>query len=193
MAFKITARTLLELGAELISSDSIAFYELIKNPFDADSPRVEINVIVRIPYREYEVHHELLTAELKKESFAAGSKILYVEKLSREHIEGFRCNGSITTKTSKPRLILLRNLNGLCTILEKANFIQINDTGHGMTLIDLQEKYLTIGTRSRYQEKRKPSAKSGDRLSSEKKGIGRLSVMRLRMDSASRKYNCRRK
>ena len=33
--FKVTARTVLELGSELISSDVIAFYELIKNGFDA--------------------------------------------------------------------------------------------------------------------------------------------------------------
>ena len=32
--FKITARTVLELGSELISSDIIAFYELIKNGFE---------------------------------------------------------------------------------------------------------------------------------------------------------------
>jgi len=33
--FRIAARTVLELGSELISSDIIAFYELIKNGFDA--------------------------------------------------------------------------------------------------------------------------------------------------------------
>jgi hypothetical protein len=35
--FRITARTVLELGSELISSDIIAFYELIKNAFEAKS------------------------------------------------------------------------------------------------------------------------------------------------------------
>ena len=39
MAFKVAARTILQLGSELISSDSIAFYELIKNGFDAGSNR----------------------------------------------------------------------------------------------------------------------------------------------------------
>ncbi len=34
MPFKVTARTILQLGGELISSDGIAFYELIKNAFD---------------------------------------------------------------------------------------------------------------------------------------------------------------
>ena len=33
--FKVSARTVLELGSELISSDIIAFYELVKNSFDA--------------------------------------------------------------------------------------------------------------------------------------------------------------
>src|SRR5262249_12554425 len=50
MAFKIAARTLLHLGAELISSDAVALYELIKNAFDAGSKRgVTIQVTVRIP------------------------------------------------------------------------------------------------------------------------------------------------
>lgn len=30
--FRVSARTVLQLGAELISSDGITFYELIKNP-----------------------------------------------------------------------------------------------------------------------------------------------------------------
>ena len=50
MAFKIAARTILHLGAELISSDAIAFYELIKNAFDAGSKRVRIAVIVRLSH-----------------------------------------------------------------------------------------------------------------------------------------------
>ena len=37
MSFRVAARTLLHLGAELISSDAVAFYELIKNGFDAGS------------------------------------------------------------------------------------------------------------------------------------------------------------
>lgn len=50
MAFKITARTVLELGSELISSDIIAFYELIKNAFDAgtsDGAVITFDVVLR--------------------------------------------------------------------------------------------------------------------------------------------------
>ena len=48
--FKICARTVLELGAELISSDVIAFYELIKNAFDAKSStgaEIRFEIILR--------------------------------------------------------------------------------------------------------------------------------------------------
>ncbi len=48
--FKITARTVLELGSELISSDIIAFYELIKNGFDAGTKsgiEIEFNIVLR--------------------------------------------------------------------------------------------------------------------------------------------------
>jgi len=42
--FKVNARTVLELGSELISSDIIAFYELIKNAFDAKSELVPMSI-----------------------------------------------------------------------------------------------------------------------------------------------------
>src|SRR4051794_5208334 len=50
MSFKVAARTLLHLGAELISSDTLALQELIKNAFDAGSRRVTVDVMVRVPY-----------------------------------------------------------------------------------------------------------------------------------------------
>ena len=37
MSFKFAARTILELGKELISSDEVALHELIKNAVDAKS------------------------------------------------------------------------------------------------------------------------------------------------------------
>ena len=50
MSFRVSARTIIQLGAELISSDAVALLELIKNAFDAGSQRVTIEVVVRIPY-----------------------------------------------------------------------------------------------------------------------------------------------
>ena len=37
VAFRVAARIILELGDELISSDSVALYELVKNSIDAGS------------------------------------------------------------------------------------------------------------------------------------------------------------
>lgn len=48
MAFRFAARTLLELGRELISSDHVALYELIKNGIDAGSASVSIECSVII-------------------------------------------------------------------------------------------------------------------------------------------------
>ena len=52
--FKIKARTVLELGSELISSDIIAFFELIKNSFDAGTKNgVEIRFKIVLGLRAY--------------------------------------------------------------------------------------------------------------------------------------------
>lgn len=50
MAFRIQARTILQLGAELISSDAVAFYELIKNAFDAGTKMVRIRIDCLLPH-----------------------------------------------------------------------------------------------------------------------------------------------
>ena len=49
MAFTISARTILELGKELISSDDVALYELIKNAIDAGSTLTKIHVQAILP------------------------------------------------------------------------------------------------------------------------------------------------
>ena len=51
--FKINARMLLELGAELISSDGVALYELIKNSVDAGAKTVKIQIFNALRHSEY--------------------------------------------------------------------------------------------------------------------------------------------
>ena len=52
--FKVMARSVLELGSELISSDVIAFYELIKNSFDAGTKNgVDIQFQIVLGLRTY--------------------------------------------------------------------------------------------------------------------------------------------
>src|ERR1700761_3216121 len=54
MNFRVSARTILHLGSELISSDGITFYELIKNSLDARSPEVRVDVLYRLEHRVYD-------------------------------------------------------------------------------------------------------------------------------------------
>ena len=72
----------------------------------------------------------------------------------------------------------------LARLLDEANFIEINDRGHGMSAEDLNEIYLTIGTHHRkkqLEERRlsKHSKGKSARAILGEKGLGRLSVMRL--------------
>ena len=53
------------------------------------------------------------------------------------------------------------------------NWIEVRDTGEGMTLDTLDEVYLTVGTRSRREKNMLGATYLGD------KGVGRLSTMRL--------------
>ena len=81
--FKVSARTILELGSELISSDIIAFYELIKNSFDAQTKNgVKIEFDITLQRNEFkkidgiiqkenitlEAAIELITTSLDKNS-----------------------------------------------------------------------------------------------------------------------------
>lgn len=63
MVFEFTARSVLQLGAELISSDAVAIAELIKNAIDAGSPtgvHVDFRVVIR--HADYEYAMALLDA-----------------------------------------------------------------------------------------------------------------------------------
>ena len=70
MAFKIKARVLMELGAELISSDGIAIYELIKNAIDAGSEAIEVRVHVALMpsgYRTFDAELEEMSSVVSNE------------------------------------------------------------------------------------------------------------------------------
>ena len=74
-------------------------------------------------------------------------------------------------KKSQGNLVKFRNV--LISGYKSLNFIEVSDTGHGMSIDDLKKIYLRIGTKKRRQENENNKFKLGD------KGIGRLSAMRL--------------
>lgn len=173
MAFKISARTILHLGGELISSDGIAFYELIKNAFDAGSPQVEVRFVCAIPFEVLDATiDELVDIDSGEAEITLDSLISRIE----EHIDLSAENSDYVLETIQE----CEDSDEVRAAISEANFIEFIDEGHGMSLSDLRDVYLTIGTPHRLKQRRARSGTAvGKRAILGEKGIGRLSAMRL--------------
>lgn len=189
MAINFKARVLLELGAELISSDAVAVYELVKNSLDAGSKKVEIEFEIVMQYSAYSQLIESLNISLEDHSgFDSVSFNELVESCiesdaSDEAREKFYSIYGAPSGASE-------SLENLCSAYQAANCILIKDFGSGMSQKELTSSYLTVGTPGRLLEKnakvaslleksdRKKSHHSGG-IPLGEKGIGRLSAMRL--------------
>jgi len=148
LALTFKARVLLELGAELISSDAVALYELIKNGLDAGSPEIliDIQVVMQPSARRALVRKWSSKTLTKNGAFIEDVKIgidsSAPEEVSAEFLE------SISTVS---RAEALRTLEDACA---KYNYIQVVDSGKGMNDKLLDSCYLTIGTTNRLDRKR---------------------------------------
>lgn len=179
MTFKVAARTLLHLGAELISSDAVALQELIKNAFDAGSKRVTIDVIVRVPHVVMHDLAERIREHQEQSDTIVSTAFAQLRRSVQSAIDP-------TVFDSKP---LTQEAAGasdwteLQNVLTEANYLLVSDTGEGMSLQTLQEAFLTIGTRSRHaarvQQSTNDPPADGRRAVLGEKGVGRLSSMRL--------------
>jgi len=176
--FKICARTVLELGAELISSDVIAFYELIKNAFDAGSPSgAEIRFEVALRRNDYLKFRHLATEGLADvERLKTDVADALDQSARQESLDRFR-------QAIHDAEDLEAFLEALDTAYAVENQIIVSDQGTGMSQQDLIDNYLVIGTTSR---KRAIDAVLADHSAGKRrvpylgeKGIGRLSAMRL--------------
>ena len=166
MSFTFEARTLLELGKELISTDEVAIYELIKNSVDAGSQNVEILVNVLLTHSDF---REAI-ARIEEEGKAWQDVLTYVQSCLIEQTDSTAIRMMESLARAQDALDFTRLLRKLYAEL---NWIEVRDTGHGMSLHDLKDIFLKIGTRSRRDENLAGSRNLGD------KGIGRLSAMRL--------------
>ncbi len=175
MAFKITARTLLELGGELIGSDAVALYELAKNSVDARSPVVRIRVQSVLLYSRY-----LHALDLIDDGEMPLAEI-------RDNIEQWIVSDA-PSGAARPLLHTLtaaKDADEFRRLLTEGyrdiNFVEVSDDGEGMSFRDLEDVFLTIGTRSRREEKRTWDDHGEDpsRPLLGDKGVGRLSAMRL--------------
>jgi signal transduction histidine kinase len=165
--FRVSARTILQLGGELISSDGIAFYELIKNAVDAGSKKVHVDVQMKLPLDAIQKLRAIAEdpGSLGKSDF---------KKLKTE-IASAVFEDASNRDALREAIASSDSLDDLLTIALDANSITFRDSGSGMTLGDLENIYLTVGTPHRLNERN-----SGfQRVILGEKGIGRLSAMRL--------------
>ena len=166
MSFKFAARTILELGKELISSDEVALYELIKNAIDAGSTRVGVSATITLPSSAYRE----AVARMREEGAEPQAVVDYLE---RRLINPDRAESKTFMSDLRPLSRQSEFLERLESQYNNLNYIEVRDTGQGMSLEDLSDVFLRIGTPSRHNENKAGVKKLGD------KGIGRLSAMRL--------------
>lgn len=176
--FKICARTVLELGAELISSDVIAFYELIKNAFDAESPTgadIRFEIVLRrndyLKFRQRAIEGSVNVEQLKKDVDEA-----LVPSGPQDSLDRF-------WKIIRGAAEVEEFVDALDHAYATENRIIVSDQGTGMSQRDLIDNYLVIGTASRKRAidtaLSEHTGGSGRAPYLGEKGIGRLSAMRL--------------
>jgi signal transduction histidine kinase len=172
--FKITARTVLELGSELISSDIIAFYELIKNGFDAGTTNgVEVRFNILLRRNAYLALRS--RAQMPKANLAS------LQSETREQLNVDAGDGLL-----EQAYALLDKPTSATTFIKaldqihNLSNIEVSDTGSGMSISELTDNFLVIGTASRKREVEKALAHGATKSPFlGEKGIGRLSAMRL--------------
>jgi signal transduction histidine kinase len=188
MNFRIVARVISQLGAELISSDEIALYELVKNGFDAKSPTVEINIHYRVCNSVIRSLQEPAIEMGKSRGFDNGCTP-GIKDLIKKRLKEFATStppgefcvltkdhlGSIVSSLDKSN-----TTKEVLRVLGRINSIDIIDHGHGMTPEEVEDYYLTIGTTHRLREVEQISKSNTLQwIPTGEKGIGRLSAMRL--------------
>ncbi|QBQ95910.1 sensor histidine kinase [Paraburkholderia pallida] len=170
-SFRIAARALRQLGAELITSDDVALNELIKNAFDARSPRVTVKINSPVDSSILEFLRDQLNANAITTRGAleqidrAISPDLDIHRRA-EVIAAFRANAGGTPDLAE----FIGNFLG------QEYFIEVADTGVGMSADDLRDRFLVIGTPAKFLLKK--NIEEGQIILGDK-GVGRLSMMRL--------------
>lgn len=167
--FRVSARALLHLGAELITSDEIALYELIKNSFDAEAAKVWIRVVVPVPVEDINQAVGLLPANptIKDKQHLVD----YLSQCARVELsDDVRAH----LQERLDALLSAAGRDNLLDIAGSINYIEIEDDGLGIKSNDIENVFLMIGT-----DVKAVTEKGGGQAYLGNKGIGRLSMMRL--------------
>ena len=174
MSFRINARTIFLLGAELISSDAVAIFELVKNAFDAKARRVTIEIVIRIPHDSVRELNERIHDACESNMAMSPTNWQELQKSVEDAID----LKSPYSRTLADEVKQSRSLEDLLNVLGESNYLVVSDTGEGMSLDTLNDVFLTIGTRSRLVARSKSQHEQGQAILGEK-GVGRLAAMRL--------------
>jgi len=173
---RIKARTVLQLGSELISSDGVAFYELVKNAFDAGSPRANIDLVIRLAPGARVSAYAAIERELKSPHQPPSRAALATIK---ESLLAAIQDAAPGANELRQRIESAESAMVLRSAVDDADYIEISDTGSGMSAATLREAFLTIGTPMRLKERDGGQASIRPVLG--EKGLGRLAAMRLGM------------
>jgi len=190
MKFRFAARVIAQLGAELISSDDIAVYELIKNAFDAGSNRVKLEITYLVSVSEV----ARIQNSVRK-LFKDKAKLPAIRKAVAGEVQNLSSMGSAWAEPLQARkakvvegITTAQGESEFVTLVGGLNRITISDSGHGRDRATLQDCFLTIGTTNRLKqhEALDDQEEAVDTEASQppagEKGIGRLSAMRLGND-----------
>lgn len=187
MNFRVSARVISQLGAELISSDEVAIFELVKNGFDAGSRSVDVSIWFRASVAILNQLQQPLIEEAKQHGFASECPVSVrncVLQRIKEIPEMAKSHFCIMSPEDIQRLTDVvsesRDLRSAIRAIGKVNSIEILDCGTGMSGNDVQQYYLTIGTTHRLRQVEALQNQDGSQdVPAGEKGIGRLSAMRL--------------
>lgn len=170
VGFRIAARTLKHLGGELITSDDVALNELIKNAFDARSPRVQVRINAAVDLSALElIGEQVSTREI--------GKIDAIDRVRKAISEELPPEERLLIIAEAKKCINRQEFSRFLASLRIQQYITVEDKGYGMTKDDLSDRFLVIGTPGKLKQKK--NALPGEPALLGEKGIGRLSMMRL--------------
>jgi signal transduction histidine kinase len=182
--FRVNARAVLELGSELISSDIIAFYELIKNAFDAGSKGgADIRFRIAMRRNDYVRIRDDANAVSRQKASKSERAEQLADLIARAKAKINPAVGGDTASKFSTVIGTATDLEDfvrrLDTCYDEYNSIEVSDAGSGMSISEITNNFLTLGTPARKREVDRILSQGGSKTPLGEKGIGRLSAMRL--------------
>lgn len=195
MAFGFKARVLFELGAELISSDAVALYELVKNSLDANATSVRIDVHISLQPSAFAQLTEYARSQISLEERGDPTEFS-IDNFSDTVLSALEVSAQVDNRThfeaiyGRPKSFE-QAIENLTQAYFETNLVSVLDNGSGMSFKDLRDIYLTVGTPERMHHKKEVAARvqgntsrfhftqTDAKLPLGEKGIGRLAAMRL--------------